>query len=169
MLLTAERAARTLVVTDVLVHVAAAAGVMVVPEHVPVKAIVHDRVEAADVLVHVVRVTVVAVVLEAQIGVPVVVATVSAVLVIAMAVLVVVLVIVPVIAVILAVARVALIVLEAAVAVVVRAVVIVLDRVLTVVLVPPTQEALILFFKSLIKRIKIDINMTKLQVLGELL
>lgn len=38
-----------------------------------------------------------------------------------------------------------------------------------VVLVPPTQEVLILFFKSLIKRIKIDINMTKLQVLGELL
>lgn len=38
-----------------------------------------------------------------------------------------------------------------------------------VVLVPPVQEVLILFFKSLIKRIKIDINMTKLQVLGELL
>lgn len=38
-----------------------------------------------------------------------------------------------------------------------------------IVLVPPTQEALVLFFKTLIKRIKIDINMTKLQVLGELL
>ena len=43
------------------------------------------------------------------------------------------------------------------------------ETVLTVVLVPPMQETLILFFKSLIKRIKIDINMTKLQVLGELL
>ena len=43
------------------------------------------------------------------------------------------------------------------------------EDVLAVVLVPPTQETLILFFKSLIKRIKIDINMTKLQVLGELL
>lgn len=39
----------------------------------------------------------------------------------------------------------------------------------TVVLVPPVQESLVLFFKTLIKRIKIDINMTKLQVLGELL
>ena len=38
-----------------------------------------------------------------------------------------------------------------------------------VVLVPPVQESLVLFFKTLIKRIKIDINMTKLQVLGELL
>ena len=43
------------------------------------------------------------------------------------------------------------------------------EDVLAIVLVPPIQEALILFFKSLIKRIKIDINMTKLQVLGELL
>ena len=43
------------------------------------------------------------------------------------------------------------------------------EDVLVAVLVPPMQEALILFFKSLIKRIKIDINMTKLQVLGELL
>lgn len=38
-----------------------------------------------------------------------------------------------------------------------------------VVLVPPMQESLVLFFKTLIKRIKIDINMTKPQVLGELL
>ena len=37
------------------------------------------------------------------------------------------------------------------------------------VLVPPNTRTLILFFKSLIKRIKIDINMTKPQVLGELL
>jgi hypothetical protein len=43
----------------------------------------------------------------------------------------------------------------------------VLGHACPVVLVPPTQEALVLFFKTLIKRIKIDINMTKLQVLGE--
>ena len=44
-----------------------------------------------------------------------------------------------------------------------------LARVTPLVLVPPMQEAHVLFFKTLIKRIKIDINMTKLQVLGELL
>ena len=41
------------------------------------------------------------------------------------------------------------------------------EDVLTAVFVSLMQEAFILFFKSLIKRIKIDINMTKLQVLGE--
>ena len=60
-------------------------------------------------------------------------------------------------------------VVPVAVAVDVKDVVDVAAIALAVVLVPPPQEMLILFFKSLIKRIKIDINMTKLQVLGELL